>query len=354
MKRNSIWRFAVGAALTAAICACTGCGQERDGSLREQAVSRKEDAAAAASDVAAGSGSSQSPDLAAGSGNGQSSDQAAENGNSQTADRTDGDVGDATEDLTDESGTASGASGEVSLEGLTVSIHGDSISTYENWIPYGYNNFYPMSGDVTDVLDTWWIQLFDDTGMKLCANASSAGSTCAGDSTDAEDPQVGCDDFRVTDLSDKNGAYPDIIIVFIGTNDLLGNITLGDNDGTRAVEEGFIDNFADAYTLMLDKLENYYPAAEIYCCTLLQTGDYGTETPYVPFTNGQGLTAEDYSRQIEKIAEHKGYPAVDLYHCGIETDNLQEMTSDGVHPTPKGMKCIAEAVGAAIRDTRSR
>lgn len=310
MKRNSIWRFAAGAVLTAAVCVCTGCGQEKNGYSGQQAASQKEDDAADSAETTGTAGENE----------GQ--------------------------------GSSDGA--EADLEGLTVSIHGDSISTYENWIPYGYNNFYPMSGEVTDVLDTWWIQMFDDTGMKLCANASSAGSTCAGDSTDAEDPQVGCDDFRVTDLSDQNGAYPDIIIVFMGTNDLLGNITLGDNDGTKAVEEGFIDNFSDAYALMLDKLENYYPAAEIYCCTLLQTGDYGTETPYVPFTNGQGLTAEDYSRRIETIAGNKGYPVVDLYHCGIETGNLQEMTSDGVHPTPEGMKCIAEAVGGVIRNTYGR
>ena len=233
---------------------------------------------------------------------------------------------------------------EFSLEGVTLSIYGDSISTFEGWIPYGYNNFYPGSGDVEDINDTWWIRLFDDTGMKLCANASSAGSTCAGDSTDAENPQVGCGDFRITDLSDKNGAYPDIIVVFMGTNDLLTDIPLGENDGTAVVEEGVIDNFADAYSLMLDKLETYYPCSEIYCCTLLQVGDYGTETPYVAFTNGQGLTAEDYSGQIRLIAENKGYPVIDLYHCGIEIGNLQNMTSDGVHPNVEGMKYIAEAV----------
>lgn len=241
-----------------------------------------------------------------------------------------------------------------SLEGTTLSILGDSISTYENWIPYGYNNFYPASGDVKDINDTWWIRMFDDTGMKLCANASSSGSTCAGDSTDAENPQVGCGDFRITDLSDKNGAYPDIIVVFMGTNDLLVSIPLGDNDGTVIVEEGMIDNFADAYSLMLDKLETYYPCSEIYCCTLLQVGDYGTETPYVAFTNGLGLTAEDYSGKIEMIAENKGYPVIDLYHCGIEIDNLQNMTSDGVHPNAEGMKYIAEAVTSTIIDVRSR
>lgn len=306
-------RLTAGALALAVLCICAGCGKEEDIKLAEEADTREEETESA---VAA-----------------------------------------AEEETTEEKVTAEETENPdeaFSLAGTTLSILGDSISTYENWIPYGYNNFYPASGDVKDINDTWWIRMFDDTGMKLCANASSSGSTCAGDSTDAENPQVGCGDFRITDLSDKNGAYPDIIVVFMGTNDLLTGIPLGDNDGTVTVEEGMIDNFADAYSLMLDKLETYYPCSEIYCCTLLQVGDYGTETPYVAFTNGLGLTAEDYSEKIEMIAENKGYPVIDLYHCGIEIDNLQNMTSDGVHPNAEGMKYIAEAVTSTIIDVRSR
>lgn len=328
MKNNNRWRLTAGALMTAIICTCVGCGQERGDQSMEQVTGLGEETSGKTAEMTEldtiGIASSETIDV----------DDAS--GNNETA------------------GTAPAGEETLNLEGITVSIHGDSISTFENWIPYGYNNFYPMSGEVTDINDTWWIRMFDETGMKLCANASSAGSTCAGDSTDAEDPQVGCDDFRITDLSDKNGVYPDIIVVFMGTNDLLAGIPLGENDGTDVVEEGFIDNFSDAYSLMLDKLDTYYPSSEIYCCTLLQVGDYGTKTPYVLFTNGEGLTAEDYSGRIRMIAENKGLPVIDLYHCGIEIDNLQEMTSDGVHPTPEGMKYIAEAVTGTIVSGHSR
>ena len=306
-------RLTAGALALVMLCICVGCGKEEDIRLAEKAETREE-----------------------------------ETGNAAAVKET------TEEKITAEEITAEETESrdeEFSLEGTTLSIFGDSISTYENWIPYGYNNFYPESGDVKDINDTWWIRMFDETGMKLCANASSAGCTCAGDSTDAENPQVGCNDFRITDLSDKNGTYPDIIIVFMGTNDLLTNIPLGDNDGTVTVEEGFIDNFADAYSLMLDKLETYYPCSAIYCCTLLQVGDYGTDTPYVAFANSQGLTSKDYSRQISIIAENKGYPVIDLYQCGIEIGNLHNMTSDGVHPNAEGMKYIAEAVTNKIVDT---
>lgn len=311
MKYYKRQRLTAGAIALAMLCICAGCGKEEDIQITEEAEIREEEPESTAA----------------------IEDTAEEKTTGEETERRDE---------------------ELSLEGTTVSIFGDSISTYEDWIPYGYNNFYPESGDVKDVNDTWWIRMFDDTGMKLCANASSAGSACVGDSTDAEDPQVGCGDFRITDLSDKNGTYPDIIIVFIGTNDLLMSIPLGDNDGTVIVEEGMIDNFADAYSLMLDKLETYYPCSEIYCCTLLQVGDYGTATPYVAFTNGLGLTAEDYSERIKMIAGNKGCPVIDLYRCGIEIDNLQDLTTDGVHPNAEGMKYIAEAAVGTIMDVRTR
>lgn len=321
MKHYRRWKLAAGVVMAGVICTCTGCAAEENSRSAESLTGENEE-------------TTENENTA--------------NVLTETANNDEVVVDDGTDEMIQSDNE------EAGLEGLTVSIYGDSISTFEGWVPYGYNIFYPLSGEVTDINDTWWIRVFDDTGMKLCANASSSGSTCIGDSTALEDPQVGCGDFRITDLSDKNGAYPDIIVVFMGTNDLLMDAPMGGNDGTVVVEEGFIDNFSDAYSLMLDKLETNYPGSEIYCCTLLQVGDYGTKTPYVLYTNGQGYTAEDYSRQIQTIAENKGFPVIDLFNCGIEVDNLQEMTSDGVHPTPEGMKYIAEAVSSTIAAVRSR
>lgn len=240
------------------------------------------------------------------------------------------------------------------LEGLGVSILGDSISTYDGWIPEGYNVFYPLSGDVTDVSQTWWKSLIDDTGMELCANNSSSGSTCIGDSRCIDDPSYGCSDGRLTQMSGNQGRIPDIIIIYMGTNDLLKGIPIGDNDGTRLVEEGNIENFSDAYCLILDKLESYYPTAQIYCCSLAQVGDWGTKEPFVTFENHLGLTAADYSDRIRVIAENKGLSVIDLYHCGIEIDNLHKMTTDGVHLTPGGMEYVKNAVLSGLSNMENK
>lgn len=247
-----------------------------------------------------------------------------------------------------ESSDADDAEYEDTLEGRSLSILGDSISTFDGWIPDGCVIFYPDNGELTDVSQTWWMHLLDDTGMELCSNNSSAGSTCVGDSLDIDNPKYGCSGYRISLIAGKQGKIPDVIIVYMGTNDLLMSIPLGDNDGTRLVDEGMVDNFSDAYTLILEKIESSYPTAQIYCCTLAAIGRWGTNSPYVIFENGLGLTSEDYSERIRVIADNKKIPVIDLLHCGIEIDNLHKMTSDGVHPIPEGMEYIERAVLSGI------
>ena len=230
------------------------------------------------------------------------------------------------------------------FEGLGLSILGDSISTFDGWIPEGCSVFYPLHGNVTNVSQTWWKRLIDDTGMELCSNGSSSGSTCVGDSMCIDDPKYGCSGYRISLLAGQQGRMPDVIIIYMGTNDLLSDIPLGDNDGTGLVEEGMIGNFSDAYTLILDKLESDYPIAQIYCCTLAMVGDWGTDRPFVPFVNRLGLTSEDYSKQIQLIAENRGITVIDLLNCGIEIDNMDVLTLDGVHFTPEGMEYVERAV----------
>ena len=243
---------------------------------------------------------------------------------------------------------------DITFEGSSLSIFGDSISTYYGYIPEGFGMFYPESGELVDVSQTWWMKLLDDTGMELCSNDSSAGSTCVGFSMSVDDPKYGCGSYRLSELTGEQGKIPDVIIIYMGTNDLLKDIPLGDNDGTRWVAEGEIENFSDAYCLILDKIASNYPISQIYCCTLLPIGTWGTEGPFVTYTNRIGLTSEDYSEWIRIIAQNKGIPVIDLYQCGIEIDNLHVMTSDGVHPTPDGMECVERAMLDGLKGGQSR
>lgn len=272
---------------------------------------------------------------------------------SQAAAEAGGQAGTAGSEETD---NQAGTEGQTAVETESgtgtkkLSILGDSISTFDGWIPEGYACFFPMNGDVAQVEQTWWQIVLQNTGMELCVNGSSSGSTCAGDSTSPDDCGYGCSDYRIGDLIRSDGCLPDVIIVYMGTNDFMKAVPLGDNDGTQVVEEGVIENFSDAYCLILDKLIDSYPDAEIYCCNLPEMGVWGPASGpvFVPFVNGLELTPADYGKRIEIIAAAKGCEVIDLKNCGITMENLQWYVSDGVHLNPEGMELVGSAVTEAV------
>lgn len=271
-----------------------------------------------------------------GDGTGQSETDAVANGEEQTA---------------EESADAADGVPEEPETGMKLSILGDSISTFKGWIPEGNLVFYPENGTVKDVAQTWWKIVLDELGLTLCANGSSSGSASFGYSQEA-DPMYGCSDHRISQLAGADGEAPDIIIVYMGTNDVLMSAAIGDNDGLQAVGEGLVGSLSDGYTMILDKIKRQYPQAQVYCCTLLPMGDWGTTEaqPFVPFVNGQNVTSEAYSERIRLIAGNRGLPVIDLEKCGITIDNMAEMTADGVHPTAEGMRLIADTVKKCLTE----
>ena len=237
------------------------------------------------------------------------------------------------------------------LSGLKLSILGDSISTFDGYIPPDYNIFYPGSGDISTVEKTWWWQVMNATGMELNANASSSNTTITGDSLDTTGSAPGCSTKRRIDLTPgDDGPAPDILIVFMGTNDFLRSVELGTFTEPSPQDEGVVNNFCDAYELMIQKLNALYPNAEIYFCTLLETnaGDVDEYPQSYPATNKNGNTIGDFNAEIATIASAYSYPVIDVHNCGITYETLDQYTSDGVHPNTEGAKLIAEYVTNAL------
>lgn len=228
--------------------------------------------------------------------------------------------------------------------GKKVSICGDSISTFTGYIPEYYSKYYPENGEIKEVKDTWWMQVVERTGMELCRNASYSGSTVSGQSQDNHDGRFGCGNQRMADLAGTDGSLPDVIIILMGANDLLNDIPIGSYDGVSAVEEDNIENFCEAYALMLDKMKTWYPDAEIYCCTVAEVSRWNDAGEKFPFMNVHSLTAKDYNAWIKAIAEAKGVDIIDVYNCGLTFDDAREYTSDGTHPNIAGAKLIADKV----------
>ncbi len=248
------------------------------------------------------------------------------------------------------------------LEGKKISFLGDSITSYEgitnstsvNDTLRNYYTYYTSSGNVA-VSDTWWQQTVDTWNMELLVNNSYSGSCTADGKSNASAHPTGIInawESRCVNLHDNttsnnpNNAVinPDIIAVFMGTNDTWGqnaegtwtkvtNSTFNDAFFARIEANGFVPaaaSFDEAYALMIYKMTVAYPNADIFCLTI-------------------PLASTTFNNAIKAIAEHYGCGLVDLYDTELRT-NKSAVTSDNVHPNATGMDIITDALSAAFED----
>ena len=251
------------------------------------------------------------------------------------------------------------------LEGKKISIIGDSISTFKGYIPAGYETFYPSStiaqkgtGKLTSVEETWWYKLCQESGMTLLKNASWSGSLVTGSSTSTTNAMAACSTKRINDVAGANGEHPDIIICYIGINDLFNSnvgsrgATLGDWTPDQPIvnEDSNILSFSAAYGLMLKKLISTYPAAKIFCCTLLTTGRSYKDTDGVETfpTKHLGTTLKQVNNKIKEIANGIGCNVIDIHNCGINYFNIGKYTIDMTHPNSEGAELIKNQMLASL------
>ena len=212
------------------------------------------------------------------------------------------------------------------FKGKRVSILGDSISTYQGYIPSGNATKYP-TGDVDNVNKTWWYKLIQDTGMVLGINNSYSGSTVGGNSHQMASLS------RIQSLDD-NGT-PDVILFYGGTNDMLGTIGEFDSTATYTLDLTTTSwsDFATAYKDAIMRLQYYYPNALIIAIMPIWV-----KTTYTPAKVDSGIEV------IKEICDYFGVNWIDLRTSGFTTQNLDNLFTDQVHPNARGMGYIENRV----------
>lgn len=225
------------------------------------------------------------------------------------------------------------------LFGKRISILGDSISTFEGYNPDGYNVFYnaekQRQAGIRQVSDTWWQTVIHFFGAELLVNNSWSGSRVTKLPGKDELFPSACSSERTSTLhiGIKN---PDVILVYLGTNDWAFGAKIG-ND-TWQLNEDKHDFFEQAYAIMLQKLKENYPQAEIWCCTLSAT--YMSANPGFVFPAAYaGMHIEVYNEIIRQITFRNKCNLIDLYGYRRAYDSL-----DGTHPNYDGMHMIAMEV----------
>lgn len=220
--------------------------------------------------------------------------------------------------------------------GKQFSILGDSVSTFDGYNPQGYKVFYDIGNcvrsGVTAVQDTWWDKVIGYFGGELLVNNSWSGSRVTKLPGNGQLFPSGCSDERTASLH-INDVKPDVIIVYLGTNDWGFGVKT--RCKKRILGEDEHELFDEAYDIMLHKLKTNYPNADIWCCTLCET--YMSKHPDFKFPSQYGgIHIKEYNAIIRKTARRNGCRLIDLYQYKMPYDSF-----DGSHPTAMGMNTIA-------------
>ncbi len=250
--------------------------------------------------------------------------------------------------------------------GKKVSVLGDSISTFSGVSNNGSSNS-TISGNAVYYSDariptkdfTYWGRLIKECGMELCVNNGYSGSRTY-DTTNNTDAV-----HRATELDKDDGMLPDVILVYMGTNDHLSysmGTMIASFEQKGSLDEWWAGvmhntsnatvlnagttykNFEEAYALMLYRMKQAYPNAEIYCMNTLPTNMAGFNT----------TTQKNMNRTIELLCNYFGATLVDLAgESGITYENCRWFSLDvdllkAIHPNSYGhakmMYTIAKAM----------
>ena len=266
--------------------------------------------------------------------------------------------------------------------GKKISIVGDSISTYSNYSNDKFANattekhdlYYPKN-DYTfaNYKYTYWGRTLTDLGMDLCVNNSWSGARTYGGFRTAVDYNDRFP-FRANELDRDDGTTPDVILVYLGINDVLNDIPMGDlyailedeNDqrtdnekvaawftavlataGTNPYKPNLDGNtpgytsFEQAYALGIYTMMQNYPAAEVYCLTLL----------FNYHSNFKSERLDMANRSIKAIANYFGATVVDQSgeYSEISQDNVHSYGStvtnnDCIHLTSRGHELMERLI----------
>ena len=252
------------------------------------------------------------------------------------------------------------------FSGKKISILGDSISTYEgvsNNTEYNatmaehfvfYNSPEKPEAPKLSRQDTWWQQVIDTLGMELCVNNSSSGTRVRTNTNGLINSGFY---ERCVQLHNTQEEEPDVIVVFMGTNDFTRDfINLGraknlDYTAMQAAAEAgnvYPDTVCEAYAIMLYKIRQRYPDAEVYCMTLFprRTTAVSGKEDYSQF--GQPL---DFNESLRSIIARLDCKLIDLEKCGVPQDGAgfdYFIEDKGLHPGKYGMDVISNATISAM------
>lgn len=239
-----------------------------------------------------------------------------------------------------------------SLEDKTISIQGDSISTFAGTITNGNAAYYSASHKFVNSIDaTWWGLLINECRMRLIRNDAWTGSRISGTGDNAMCSVARCSNIRHIDSTVDTYQYgaPEIIVVMAGTNDVSGNVEMGTADGA-------VTTYMGAFKTMLVNLKSQCGNAKIVVFQLYRGN-------VLDYANSGGKHQYEYQEAMANLCRRYGVYYIGPEHFGLSFPNLQYCTCDNslsdygpptytsadyLHPNMQGMERVYAGVRAYL------
>lgn len=239
-----------------------------------------------------------------------------------------------------------------SLEDKTISIQGDSISTFAGTITDGNATYYSVSHKFVNSIDaTWWGLLINECRMRLIRNDAWSGSRISGTGDNAMCSVARCSNIKHINSTVDTYQYgaPEIIVVMAGTNDVSGNVEMGTADGA-------VTTYMGAFKTMLANLKSQCRNAKIVVFQLYRGN-------VLDYANSGGKHQYEYQEAMANLCRRYGVYYIGPEHFDLSFPNLQYYTcnnslsdygpptyasADYLHPNMQGMERVYAGVRAYL------
>lgn len=239
-----------------------------------------------------------------------------------------------------------------SLEDKTISIQGDSISTFAGTITDGNATYYSASHKFVNSIDaTWWGLLINECRMRLIRNDAWSGSRISGTGDNAMCSVARCSNIKHINSTVDTYQYgaPEIIVVMAGTNDVSGNVEMGTADGA-------VTTYMGAFKTMLANLKLQCRNAKIVVFQLYRGN-------VLDYANSGGKHQYEYQEAMANLCRRYGVYYIGPEHFDLSFSNLQYYTCDNslsdygsptytsadyLHPNMQGMERVYAGVRAYL------
>ena len=210
----------------------------------------------------------------------------------------------------------------MELKGLKVNFLGDSITE---------------GVGVSDRANLRYTSVFERETGTIVNNYGIGGTRITRKATPSANPRH---DLCFLDRVEEMDPEADVVVVYGGTNDFGHGLVFGDPDDRDEF------TFRGAMHSLILRLKRRFPNSEIVFMTPIHRRTEDTAR-----ANIDGRRLVDFVDAMMDITAYYGIPTLDLFRTsGIQpaVAELDDMTTDGLHPNDKGAARIAKRLAGFL------